>query len=164
MIFLVGMPGVGKTYRGRKVASRYGWHFCDTDHFIEEHEKRSIISLFETDGETAFRKKEHQYLARIIDSFPINTVIACGGGTPCFHRNMGMMKQAGKVVYLKAEIDYLLHNIRNDDSTRPILQRQDDLPLFLTALLKERSIFYEQAHYILQSENISLTTFDQIIF
>ena len=163
MIFLIGMPGVGKTYWAEKIADAYGWEYYDLDQFIEQGEASSISAIFEHYGETAFRKKEHQYLAMLIDSEPVNTIIACGGGTPCFHQNLEMMKQAGTVVYLQAGITHLLHNLKSETGTRPLLSTRDDLEGYLTGLLKDRSACYEQAHYILQSENISLTNFDQII-
>ena len=41
---------------------------------------------FKEKGEEYFRKKETQYLKYTTNLQ--NTIIACGGGTPCFHNNL----------------------------------------------------------------------------
>ena len=163
MLFIIGMPGAGKTYWGVQVAAATGQKFVDLEAYIEQGEGAKIKELFDAIGEDAFRKKEHQYLARLIDSVQTNTVIACGGGTPCFHHNIGMMKQAGKVIYLSAEIDYLIENIKKEPGKRPLLIGKEDLTEYLATLLQQRRSFYEQAQYILPTENITLTNFTQII-
>ena len=163
MIFLTGMPGAGKSYWGREIANARGWRFYDLDIFIEQQEKVSIAAIFESKGEAYFRGKEHYYLVQIITSAPPYSVVACGGGTPCFHSNMDLMKSAGKAIYLKATIDYLINNLSKDTAKRPLLKAQADVKSYLEELLSNRAVFYEKATDILQSENISLATFEQII-
>jgi len=163
MLFIIGMPGAGKTYWGAQIATATGQKFIDLDAWIEEKEGLTIRQLFDTRGEDVFRQKEHQYLARLIDSVPANTVIACGGGTPCFHQNIGMMRQAGKVIYLHSEINCLIENINKEPDKRPLLIGMEHLREYLTALLSQRKTFYEQAHYILPAENLTLSNFTQII-
>ena len=163
MIFLIGMPGAGKTYWGEKLEFAHNWRFTDLDNYIEDQEKMTIAALFEQYGEDEFRKTEHRCLARVIDSSPVQTVIACGGGTPCFHRNMGMMKQAGQVVYLQADVAFLMGNLQHEMQHRPLLDKQPDAEAFLAKMLEERRPVYEQAHYILQTKDLVLSTFDPII-
>ena len=74
-----------------------------------------------------------------------------------------MMKHAGKVIYLSAEIDYLIENIKKEPGKRPLLIGKEDLTEYLATLLQQRRSFYEQAQYILPAENITLTNFTQII-
>jgi len=163
MVFLIGMPGVGKTYWGEKLAFAHKWHFTDLDDYIEDQEKMTIAALFEQYGEDEFRKKEHRYLAHVIDSSPLQTVIACGGGTPCFYQNMAMMKQAGKVVYLQADVEFLLSKLEHEMQHRPLLNMHKDVASFLAKMLQERKGFYEQADHILQTKDITVSTFDPII-
>ena len=163
MLFIIGMPGVGKTYWGSRVAEATDSKFVDLDIYIEEQEQTTIKALFENLGEDGFRKKEHQYLEKVINLFPGQTVIASGGGTPCFHQNISIMKQAGKVIYLQAEVSHLISNIKKEPDVRPLLIGRENLSGYLLGLLLERKAYYEQAQHILQTDNISLANFTQIL-
>jgi shikimate kinase len=162
-LFLTGMPAAGKTYWGEKIAQAYHLQFIDLDIFIEQHEKASIPALFAQYGEKGFRERESFHLRNIIDTSVTTTIVACGGGTPCFDDNMALMKKSGVVVYLKAGIDLILEHLKNSPEVRPLLSGRKNIPDFLTDLLQKRSAIYEQSHYILQVKDISLATFDKII-
>jgi shikimate kinase len=162
-IFLIGMPGVGKSYWGTRVALRHGWHFTDMDVYLAKREGLSIPEIFEQLGESGFRKAERRCLAEIISLPPGDEVIACGGGTPCFYNNMEVMKNAGTVVYLQAQPGFLYANIRKDKSRRPLLEGKAPLMVQLEQMLQHRKYCYEQAHHILQAQDISLATFDKIL-
>lgn len=163
MIFLIGMPGTGKTYWGKKIAEDYDQEFIDMDAYIAKKEKAEIATLFEIEGEDGFRRIENTYLERIIATASENTVIACGGGTPCFFKNMDMMLEAGEVVYLQSTIPQLLENLKNDSTPRPLLKKRSNLPEYLQQLLMERKEDYELAQHILQTSDISLITFEKIL-
>jgi shikimate kinase len=163
MIFLIGMPGAGKTYWGKKVADEFGYTFTDLDIYIEKKEKASIATLFEIEGEDGFRDMENRYLAAVIKASAEDTVIACGGGTPCFFNNMDMMLEAGEVIYLQSSIPCLVNNLQHETTKRPLLKNNPDIAATLTAMLAERKEDYELAQHILQTENISLTTFEKIL-
>ncbi|MCW3123525.1 MAG: shikimate kinase [Flavipsychrobacter sp.] len=157
------MPAVGKTYWGKKIADEYGLSFVDLDMFIEEQEKMTIPELFAQYGEAGFRERESRYLKEIVTSGDSDTIIACGGGTPCFNDNMALLRSAGTVIYLQVDIPYLLQHINEDDTKRPLLSGKTDLPEFLGSLLQQRQAIYEQAHFILHTQDISLITFGKII-
>jgi len=161
MIFLIGMPGAGKSYWAEKVALANNIPLIDLDKRIEEKEGQSISSLFNTQGEAYFREQEATMLKEIIDS-NANTIIACGGGTPCFADNLTQMKKAGNTIYLRSDVDLLVSHLQNKAENRPLLQ-DVDMKTYLQQLLNMRKHIYEQADYILDAENISLSTFDKII-
>lgn len=163
MLFITGMPGAGKTYWGRRVAAALNLPFTDLDEYIAQHEQCSIADIFARQGEDYFREKEAEYLLQLIQTQPHNSIIACGGGTPCCHHNMATMNQAGTTVYLQATIPVLLHNLQNSATKRPLLAGYADPTARLQQLLAQRAPYYEQAHHILHTENISITTFEQII-
>ncbi len=163
LIFFIGMPAAGKTFWGEKIAAAHHILFIDLDLFVAEQEKASIPALFAQYGENGFREREHKHLKKLIDSIATDAVVACGGGTPCFNENMELMKSAGTVIYLNADIPYLVHNISNSEEIRPLLKGRGDMSIYLEGLLKKRKHFYEQAHHILQTKDISLITFDEII-
>ena len=78
-IVLVGLPAVGKSTIGRRLARHLGRPFHDTDAVVERLAGRTIASIFEHDGEPAFRDLEAQALAEIA-MHPEASVIATGGG------------------------------------------------------------------------------------
>jgi shikimate kinase / 3-dehydroquinate synthase len=80
VIFLVGLPGSGKTTAGQVLAARLGWAFADSDREVERAAGRSIPEIFASDGEGAFRELEAAALGRLASHEPI--VIATGGGAP----------------------------------------------------------------------------------
>ncbi len=162
-IFLVGMPAAGKTYWGSKIAIGYKLPFIDLDVFIAEQEKASISALFAMYGENGFREREQKHLRKLIRTLPKTAIIACGGGTPCFGDSMELMKQSGRVIYLQADVPWLLNNLKNTNEVRPLLNNRGDMSAYLQDMLDKRKSFYQQAHYILQTKDISLTTFAKII-
>jgi shikimate kinase len=59
-------------------------------------------------------------------------------------------------------VDILLNQLQHDTTERPLLKGGDTEAL-LKELLQKRQQYYEQAHHILDVENLSLATFAQII-
>ncbi len=161
--FLVGMPYAGKSYWGKQLSDHYGVDFYDLDVFITQYTGKSITEIFDSVGEQGFREIEHHCLQELISTTKSNSIIACGGGTPCFHNNMILMKNAGTVICLEADIPYLEANYRKDTTPRPLLAEPHLLTGKLTAMQQERAVYYTQAHYILQVADISIPTFDKIL-
>jgi shikimate kinase len=60
-IFLIGMPGSGKSHWMRKLAHHLSYESLDLDTYIEAREQQSIAELFDM-GEPYFREKETQAL------------------------------------------------------------------------------------------------------
>ena len=63
---------------GPLVAQRLGWKFVDVDDVIETETGTKIASLFATEGEVAFRDREHATIARLTADDEM--VMALGGG------------------------------------------------------------------------------------
>lgn len=158
--FLVGMPGAGKTYWGRKLADRYGLAFTDLDEYIETTEGRNVHEIFATDGEAYFRKKETDCLEQLC--LQDNVIVACGGGTPVYNNNLELMKQHGCVVFLQADIDTLAQRLRQDENSRPLL-KGGNIHGQLERLYNERKTYYEQADYTLWPDDKIIANFEQIV-
>ena len=77
-LFLVGMPGSGKSTLGRVLARNLGKTFVDADHELERRLGVSISTIFEIEGEETFRSREEETLARLVQR--VDIVLATGGG------------------------------------------------------------------------------------
>jgi shikimate kinase len=128
--------GSGKTTVGRNLATQLGWDFYDLDAEIERKTGKNIQSIFEEDGEEAFRKFETQALHSITSD---SAVIATGGG--CFPFNQNWMLENGTVVYLEVPFPVLVQRLGADPS-RPLWKNAKNL-------YEERRPLYSSAHLIL---------------
>ncbi|MFM7731011.1 MAG: shikimate kinase, partial [Flavobacteriales bacterium] len=109
-ISLIGFMASGKTTIGRLLAERMGWRFVDLDEEIERETGRSISLLFQ-EGEWFFREIEANQLRRVLDSYPTETVIAVGGGTPCFGNQMELLLRCTRCVFLEVELGVVLDRL-----------------------------------------------------
>ncbi len=162
-IFLIGLPASGKTHWGVAIADHYGWDCYDMDEEIERKESSSIRDIFTKEGEEYFRNKERTILLDLIDQTKeTDAVISCGGGTAAMYDNLQVMKKNGCVVYLHVTHDKLKERLKKNND-RPLFNNDEDIELTLNRLLEQRKPFYEQAHYTLDTDDISLQTFEKII-
>ncbi|MCS6822541.1 MAG: shikimate kinase [Microscillaceae bacterium] len=146
-IFLVGMPAVGKSTFGRKLAQRLNYQFLDLDKWIEQETQLSINLLFQKYGESVFRKTEKEMLRNTIDFD--NIVIATGGGTPCFFDNMRWIKQNGISIFLDTSLPLLAERIIRNPH-RPLFQHKknkQEVLAYLEQLYQARKTFYLQADF-----------------
>ena len=81
----------GKTTTGKRIAKIAHQPFRDLDWIIEQKVGIEIPTLFQEKGETYFRRLEQFCLQETILTPP--SVIATGGGTPCFYDNINWIKQ-----------------------------------------------------------------------
>ncbi|MCB0445146.1 MAG: AAA family ATPase [Gelidibacter sp.] len=164
IIILIGYMGSGKSTIGQKLSNINGFDFIDLDSFIEKKEVTTVSELFKSKGEIYFRKIESQYLKEVLQ-FNNNTVLALGGGTPCYGANMETILNHTNVksVYLKASIPQLVERLEKEKSKRPLiahLKSSEALVEFIGKHLFERSIFYNQSHVIISVDN---KTIDDIV-
>ncbi len=154
-IFLVGFMGSGKTTIGKKLANYLDFKFIDLDKLIEDKAGMSISEYFSRFGEDAFRVMEGQVLRESV--YPENSVIAAGGGTPCFHDNMRWMNENGKVVYLSLPPKALASRLEHSTTERPLIKhlRGDELVSFIAKKLREREPFYNQAKFIAEGTGLT---------
>ncbi len=153
-IFLIGMPGSGKSTIGRILAGKLELAFYDLDAEIEVKHKKTINEIFSRFGEDIFRQLEYKALQSII-ARNTSFVLATGGGTPCYNDNMKQINALGKTFFLEASIETLLKRVSNTDD-RPLLT--SNYRKSLERLLVARQMYYYQANYILKTENLNLET------
>lgn len=126
-IYLVGYRASGKTTVGRALAARLCREFVDTDHLVETEAGREIAVIFQESGEEAFRHLESEILRRVCEraSRGEELVVATGGGVVLLADNIKLMRNSGKVVWLRAPAAVLEQRIGADPATgrsRPPLQ------------------------------------------
>lgn len=142
-IVLIGMPGCGKTTIGKALAKKLGKDFIDTDEEIVKQEGMSIPEIFKTRGEKVFREIESQVISEI--SARQGRVIATGGGAVLNSRNVELLKENGKVVFLDKDIDDIVTT-----SDRPLSSNKQDLQ----ERYDERyDIYVSSADYIINCTN-----------
>lgn len=149
-IFLIGFMGSGKSTLGKKLALKLDYHFVDIDKVIETEINMSIADYFQQNGENAFRELENSMMKSI--NLPENSIVATGGGAPCFFDNLDWMNQNGVTVYLSLSPKALVKRLKNGVGERPVLQNLsgDALEEFISVRLNEREKYYEQAKLILK--------------
>ena len=142
------MPGSGKSTLGKKLAQSLHVPFFDLDAELEREEGRSVAAIFSEEGEAVFREKEALGLRRLADC---KGIVACGGGTPCFHQNMDWMRENGTVIWIQLDEKTLWHRLHQGDGTKrpiwaswPEAEREERL----RRMSEQRSAFYSQAHFI----------------
>lgn len=146
-IVLLGYMGSGKSTVGKVLAQRLGMPFLDLDDYIEDRLGMPVSRIFSEKGELYFRKKEHEYLKEVLQD-PTDTVLALGGGTPCYSGNMEtLLAHTPNTFYLMLPIAELVTRLGREKATRPLIRDIPDgeLPAFIGKHLFERRNFYNMA-------------------
>jgi shikimate kinase len=143
IIYLVGMPGAGKSVVGRELAARLGVPFIDLDAEIVRTTGRQVAEIFEERGESGFRALEAEALVKAGTQDP--SVVACGGGVVLEPANRITLRATGVAVYLDVPLEQLHARVR-PASDRPLIRREGDIE----RLLEERESLYREfaAHVV----------------
>ncbi len=162
-IFLLGFMGSGKSHWGRLWATAHNFNFIDLDEELEKHEQKTVAEIFETRGEDYFRQKETILLRSL--TAQSNSIVSCGGGTPCFFDNMAWMNKNGLTIFLEASTQFILKNIKNEKDKRPLIKDKDDAEIifFIDQKLKERQPYYSKAKIIFPAEDLNIDSIKKII-
>lgn len=149
-IFLVGMPGCGKSYFGNRLKEHTGLPLFDLDDVIVERQGQSISDIFSSLGEDAFRQIEREALTGLIKGHR-EFILATGGGTPCFFDNMNLMNSAGLTIFLKAPKELLVQRISENDE-RPLMI--GNVEKKVAELLETRLPFYKKAFINMEDRDV----------
>lgn len=144
-IYLIGMPGSGKSLIGQKLSLMLDCKFVDTDEMVREVYGKSAEEIILEDGEAFFRNCEHQILLKLLETE--GHIVSTGGGMPVFNDHLSLMKEKGIVVYLRYEVSSLWARLLKDH-TRPLSNTKEKTEL----LYSGRRDLYEKAHIIYDAE------------
>jgi shikimate kinase len=155
-VFLIGLPGSGKSTLGKQVAQMLSLRMVDTDEEIVKAEGKSIEAIFAEKGEAAFRLLEQQTLHKVAASD--GQLISTGGGMPCFFDNIEHMNKKGISIFIDVPLEALAQrlSLQHNRNSRPMLAGKSDEEIlaFLKQKYAEREPYYAQATYRLQGTNI----------
>ena len=156
----MGYMGSGKSTIGRKLSEILGFSFIDLDDFITTNESMEIKEIFNKKGEIYFRKKETEYLTKLLEENN-DLVLSLGGGTPCYGKNLDIINNSNiaKSIYLKASIPTIVSRLKLEQAKRPLishLKSENDLTEFIGKHLFERKYYYEKAHKVIITDNKSV--------
>ena len=140
-IALVGLPGVGKTSIGRRLAAILNLPFRDADEEIERAAGRTISEIFAERGESAFREGERRVIARLLDEPP--HILATGGGAFMNPETRRLIAEKAVSVWIRADLDVLARRVSRK-SNRPLL-RGDNPRAILQKLAELREPTFAEA-------------------
>lgn len=118
--FLIGFPASGKTTIGKRFALEKAYNFIDLDEEIVKKRNLTIPEIFSAIGEAGFRLLEQEVLHDVCDRLVSPTIIACGGGTPCFFDNHAFMKTKGKTIFIHTDFPIILDRLKAEKENRPL--------------------------------------------
>jgi shikimate kinase len=160
IVFLVGMPGSGKSTVGRQLSRRLQLPFFDSDHVIEQRLGCSIREYFAREGEGAFRDLEEQVLAELAQG--PGAVVATGGGAVLREANRNKLREGGKVIYLRSSPEELYRRLRHD-TQRPLLQVADPMAKLRTLYAERDPLYRQTAHFQIETGRPSVPTLVNMI-
>lgn len=127
-IILIGYRGTGKSTVGKRLASKMGLPFADTDELIRDETGRSVRELVEEGGWPLFRFHEKQVIERLSEDAASATVIAAGGGVFDDGECGRLMRPKGLFVWLDADLKTIIKRMAGDSKSadrRPPLDGDD---------------------------------------
>src|SRR3989339_210812 len=136
-ITLIGMPGVGKSFMGKKLAGKLGYKFVDVDVLIEKHQRMKLQKVLNELGEEKFVELEGKNVLSLKGD---GIVISPGGSVIYSTEAMAFLKKNSKIIYLKDDMDKIKRRVTNLDSRAIVgLKGKSFEKLFL-----EREKLYEK--------------------
>ena len=149
-IFIVGMPGSGKSTMAKYISSETSFKYLDLDEEIELKSKKSVSKIFEIEGEESFRVLEKETLDEIIQKEE-KFILATGGGTPSYDDNMEKMNENGITIFLNTSPEILIERISRKNK-RPLFN-STNVREKVSKIFDERIKFYKRSKHTIINNN-----------
>jgi shikimate kinase/3-dehydroquinate synthase len=143
-LFLIGMPGAGKSFIGKKLSEFFNIDYYDTDAIVEKRYGKPIANIFSEHGEEYFRKLETRALESCL-SLDDDFICSTGGGIIENYDNFLRLKSKN-TVYVKKESDELLKHVNKNKGKRPLLLGSSEEKL--KRLFERREYLFEQFPFV----------------
>ena len=148
-VILVGLSGSGKTSIGRAAAKELHWPFIDFDTEIEHRQHASVQEIFARLGEERFRELEQELSRELVTCS--GTIMSAGGGWITNREAVALLRQTGRIIYLRASPELLVVRLATARVPRPLLQVPDPLDT-LTRMYEVRHPLYMEADLVIDTE------------
>lgn len=151
-VALVGFMASGKSTIGRKLARVMGWPFVDTDTLIVRAHG-SIPSIFEKEGEEAFRRYEESAVRAALDRGPSH-VIALGGGALTRPQNRTLLERGAHRIFIQISPEQAFARVNRSREMRPMLGALPTLER-IERLFAARMSDYLTADLVVEASHLS---------
>jgi XRE family aerobic/anaerobic benzoate catabolism transcriptional regulator len=152
-IALIGMRGAGKSVVGVQLAERLRLPFVELDEAVESDAGMSLRQLFELQGESSYRRIEHDSLARVLSNGH-RSVFATGGGIVTARETYCLLRRRALTVWLKATPREHWDRVSAQGDLRPI--SRPDAVADMHRLWAERSPLYAEADLVVETTGRSV--------
>ena len=163
-LYLIGYRCTGKSTTGQRLAERLNRAFIDTDQLIEEQAGMAIQEIVASFGWDDFRIRENRIL-REAGEMP-DRIVATGGGIVQHADNIGIMRETGVVIWLRADAETILSRLQMDPKTKTLRPALTDLSLSdeIKTTLSQRTPLYQTAsHLVIDTDHRSVESITQIL-
>ena len=140
--------GSGKTTIGQLLAKRLGRPFFDSDHELEARTGVNVATIFEIEGEPAFRAREAQIIDELTQHQPI--ILGTGGGAILNAGTRAVLHARGTVIYLHSTPETSYERVRRNRD-RPLLMVSDPLARLRQLYEMRHPLYRETAHFVVES-------------
>ena len=110
-IYINGFCGVGKTMISKLLSSRKELLNLDVNESVEKLANKKIVDIFQTDGETHFKKLEKEVIKKQVKQ---GMIVSLNAKTVNDEENLEIIKRTGRVIYLKAKPETIYNNIKEE--------------------------------------------------
>ncbi|WP_161493848.1 shikimate kinase [Virgibacillus necropolis] len=147
-IYLIGFMGSGKSSVGKSLCILLDCDYVDTDTVVEEKNNKTIVDIFASEGENAFRI----YESKVLREVPFeNCVVSTGGGIIENEKNVEQMKNTGIIVYLETSFSKIDERLKMDLS-RPLWNQNKQ---------KKKELFEKRIDLYRSCANVTVKTDDK---
>ncbi|MDE2213165.1 MAG: shikimate kinase [Patescibacteria group bacterium] len=157
-ITLIGMPGSGKSFIGKKLADQLGFSLVEADKIIEQEFNLPLQQVVEKLGSDVFLDKEAETVIKSTDGR--NNFVVSPGGSIVYRLNaINHLKKISKVFYLEVSLKVLKGRI--GDVPRGIVNAENKT---FADLYAERAPLYKKfADYVVNGDLDSETVIEKIL-
>ena len=137
---------------GRAVARQVDRPFLDFDQEIVRRMGQSVASIFETQGEAAFRAAEVALTRELVTAVPM--ILAPGGGWITNAGVVDLLRPPSLLVYLRISVAESLRRLRRSRNVRPLLASENPAAR-LQQLMDQRAPLYKAADVVIDAETFA---------